>query len=163
MTCGSAAGHCSLLRPIKMPSTTSWDDRGDDERLVGHCARSENGLSVERTAGRDAGIVSVKPRNWRRHGSVMPRWTQRTENVCFLSNRCWHFAGPVCLLHARASGWRCQAEGRRTKRQVRRAAHSRRRRRRRLHCHFLGHYYNHIERSCSALMKYLLMVQLSWR
>lgn len=159
-TCGSAAGDCSLLTPIKMPSTTRGDDHGDAERLVGHPAKSINGQSVERTAG----TVSVKPRKWRRYGSVMPRWTQRTRNVRLLSSRCWRFAGPVCLLHARASGWHCQAEGRRRKRPVMRVAHSRRRRRRRrgLGCRFLGHYYNRIERIWLALMKYLLMVRLCW-
>jgi hypothetical protein len=162
MTCGSAAGHCSLLTPIKMPSTTRGDDHGDDERLVGHSAGSVKGLSVE---SRDAGTVSVKPRNWRRYGSARPRLTPQKKNVRFLSSRCWRFVGSVFLLHARASGWRCQAEGRRTKRPVMRAAHSRRRRRRRRRprCHFLGHYYNRIEMSWLALMKYLLMVRLSWR
>lgn len=161
MTCGSAAGDCSLLTPTKMPSTTRGDDRGDDERVVGRSAGSVHGL---RMVGRDAGTVSVKPRNWRRYGNAMPRWTQRTKNVRFLSSRCWRFAGSVFLLRARASGWRCRAEGRRTKRPVMRAAHSRRRyrrRRRRLRCHFLCHYYNRIEMSWLALMKYLLMVQLS--
>jgi len=163
MTCGGAASHCSLLTPIKMPSTTRGDDRGDDERLVGHCAGSVYGLSVERTAGRDAGAVSVKPRNWRRYGNAMST-TQRTKNVRFLSNRCWRFSGSVFLLRERANELHCQAEGRRTKRPMMRAAHSRRRRRRRrLRCHFLGHYYNRIERSWLALMKYLLMVRLSWR